>query len=329
MKHAGNIALLSLPGAVAIRVNAADKPNANLIALDPARVRVWPGNARRYGRLNSTNCRDLINSMIETGGQQAPAILRRVVDDPAFDFDLIVGARRHFAVSWLKANGHPHLQFHGIVRELTDEEAFVTADQENLVRKDVSAIERARSYAEALHSYYGDNQSQMAKRLGISKGWLSKMLTVAAMPDGILEAFENVDKVSVAGLYPVAQRLDDPAASAAIAEEAARIAMENGNRSWDNQKPIRETEVIRRLKSVAQSESPPFSSTSTPQAPDGANGSGTQCPDGQAMITVISIDAQEITLCLHVQPSLQPEDVLREVARLMERLSLQANPRQA
>jgi hypothetical protein len=68
MKQAGNITLLHFSGAAASRVKAADKPYASLIAVDPARVRVWPGNPHRYGRLNSTNCRDLINAMIETGG---------------------------------------------------------------------------------------------------------------------------------------------------------------------------------------------------------------------------------------------------------------------
>jgi ParB family chromosome partitioning protein len=321
MKQGTNIALLPVPGDAASRGKAVDKPNASFIAVDPARVRVWPGNARRYDRLNATNCRDLINSMIDSGGQQAPAILRRIDDDTGFDFELIAGARRHFAVSWLKANGHPHFQFCAIVRELTDEEAFITADQENLARKDVSDIERARGYAEALQSYYGGNQSRMAKRLGISKGWLSKILTVAAVPNVILEAFENVDKVSLTGLYPVAQLLDDPAAAAAIAEEATSIAIENGNRSWDNQKPIRESEVIRRLKSVAQLRSSALPSTSTSPTPNGVDGFEIHYPDGHALITVIAIDAQEITLRLHMGPSIQHEDVLREVARVMDKLS--------
>lgn len=295
---------------------------ASQIALDPARVRVWPGNARRYDRLNAINCRDLIDSMIDAGGQQVPALLRRVEGDPDFDFEVIAGVRRHFAVSWLKAHGHPHLQFLGVVHELSDELAFFTADLENRTRKDISDIERARSYRVALDSHYHGNQSRMAARLRISKGWLSKMLTVADVPDAILEAFENVEKVSLAGLYPVARLLHDPATAGAVAEEAARIAAENGNRCWDKAKPIPEPEVIRRLKSAAIGRSPslqqkPPASSSLPAHSIGLE---VQSPDGHSIVTVIDVDTQGITLRLHNHRGVQPQDVLKAVAKLMEEL---------
>ncbi len=322
MKPAANISVLPVPAAPSDRFQAAEDFTASHLALDPARVRVWPGNARRYDRLNATNCRDLIDSMIGAGGQQVPALLRRVEGDSNFDFEVIAGVRRHFAVSWLKANGYPYLQFLGVVHELTDELAFFTTDLENRTRKDVSDIERARSYRVALDSHYHGNQSRMAARLRISKGWLSQMLTVADVPDTILEAFENVEKVSLAGLYPVARLLHDPVTAGAVAEEAARIATENGNRCWDKAKPIPEPEVIRRLKSVAIGRSPslqqnPPASSSLPTQSIGLE---VQSPDGHSIITVIDVDERGITLRLHNQPGVQRQDVLEAVAKVMEQL---------
>jgi ParB family chromosome partitioning protein len=260
--------------------------------------------------------------MIDSGGQQVPALLRRIEGDPSFDFEVIAGVRRHFAVSWLKANGHPHFKFVGVVQELTDEAAFFMADMENRTRKDVSDMERARSYAMAVRNHYDGNQSRMAERLRISKGWLSKMLTVAEVPSNILEAFEDLEKVSLAGLYPVARLLSQPAAAQAIAEEATRIAIENGNRAWDKIAPIPEAEVIRLLKSAPQSAS---SSPSTP-APSSSSaltrptGFEIQSPEGHAMITVIDVDPQGITLRLHSHPSVQHEELLGAVAKVVERL---------
>ncbi len=260
--------------------------------------------------------------MMDSGGQQVPVLLRRIDGDPLFDFELIAGARRHFAVSWLKANGHPHFQFVGVVHELTDEAAFLIADMENRTRKDVSDMERARSYALAVWNHYAGNQSRMADRLRISKGWLSKMLTVAAVPDSILEAFENVEKVSLAALYPVANLLSQPAAARAIAEVATRIAIENGNRAWDEIAPIPEAEVIRLLKSVAQSalSSPSAPAPSSPSAPTLQAGFEIQSPEGHAMITVIDVDLQGITLRLHSNPSVQHDDLLEAVAKVTKQL---------
>ncbi|OSZ72659.1 hypothetical protein CAP39_04925 [Sphingomonas sp. IBVSS1] len=320
MKPAGNISVLPVPAVTANRDKAAENFTASHVAVDPARVRVWPGNARRYERLSAPNCSDLIDSMIDAGGQQVPALLRRVEGDPDFDFEVIAGVRRHFAVSRLKVNGYAYLQFLGVVHELTDEQAFFTTDLENRTRKDISDIERARSYRAALDSHYHGNQSRMAARLRISKGWLPKMLTVADVPDTILEAFENVEKVSLAGLYPVARLLYDPAIARAVVEEAARIATENGNRSWDKAEPIPEPQVIRRLKSVALGRSPSLQQKGPESSsfPTQSIGLEVQSPDGHSIVTVIDVDMRGITLRLKNHRGVQHQDVLEAVAKVME-----------
>ena len=186
------------------------------LLLDPARVRIWPGNARHQASLTEENCRDLIDSIVAEGGQKVPVVVRRVGDDPAYDYELIAGTRRHWSISWLRANNYPETQLLAQVQNLDNESAFRLADLENRARRDVSDFERARNYREALQSYYGDRQNRMAERLNLSKGWLSKMLTVAALPDWAVAAYASPADIQLKVCYALAQRL------AALAEDAPK-----------------------------------------------------------------------------------------------------------
>src|SRR3546814_2735665 len=67
--------------------------------VDPARCRMWEGHNREYALLNEERCADLIESIKAQGRQEMPAIVRRVRDDPRYDFEVICGARRHWTIS--------------------------------------------------------------------------------------------------------------------------------------------------------------------------------------------------------------------------------------
>ena len=157
------------------RVASGEVRQVTQLLLDPARVRIWPGNARTYAHLPEENCRELIDSLVAEGGQKVPAVVRRVEGDATHDYEVIAGTRRHWSVSWLRAHSYPDMQFVAQVASLDDEAAFRLADLENRARADVSDLERARNYAVALKTHYGDHQTRMAERLKLSKGWLSNM----------------------------------------------------------------------------------------------------------------------------------------------------------
>jgi ParB family chromosome partitioning protein len=129
------------------RVASGEVRQVTQIALDPARVRPWAGNARSYNHLNEENCRELIDAIVAEGGQKVPAIVRRVDGDPAFEFEVIAGTRRHWSISWLRQNSYPDMKFLAQVADLDDEAAFRLADIENRARKDVSDLERAQALA--------------------------------------------------------------------------------------------------------------------------------------------------------------------------------------
>ncbi|OYX00558.1 MAG: chromosome partitioning protein ParB [Caulobacter vibrioides] len=69
------------------RVTSGDVKEKTLKLVDPARCRMWSRHNRRYDLLNEASCADLLESLRSQGEQEFPAIVRRVEDDPAFDYE--------------------------------------------------------------------------------------------------------------------------------------------------------------------------------------------------------------------------------------------------
>lgn len=244
--------LLARESALA-RVATGEVKQVTQLMLDPARVRIWEGNARHQGSLTEESCRDLIDSILAEGGQKVPAIVRRVANDPAHDYEVVAGSRRHWAISWLRANSYPDMMFLAQVHALDDEAAFRISDIENRARKDVSDFERARTYLQALDLHYGGKQVRMAERLRLSKGWLSKMLTVGTLPDWIVSAFASPSDIQLATCYPLAQKLQalEHAAEkrrvAQIRNAATNLAAVQAELKANGHSPLPPADVLKRL----------------------------------------------------------------------------------
>jgi len=249
------LSLLGRESALA-RVASGEVRQVTQLLLDPARVRVWPGNARAYEHLSEESCRELIDSILAEGGQKVPAVVRRVEGDPDHDYEVIAGTRRHWSISWLRAHSYPDLQFLAQVAQLDDEAAFRLADLENRARKDVSDLERARNYAAALKAHYGNHLTRMAERLNLSKGWLSKMIRVAGLPDAVVAAFASPAEVQLKPAYALAQAMDDKAAAAAITRAAKALAREQAALREAGSPALPAAEVLKRLLAAAQGDGP-------------------------------------------------------------------------
>ncbi|KKW90663.1 ParB/RepB/Spo0J family partition protein [Sphingobium chungbukense] len=259
------------------------------LLLDPAKVRIWTGNARHQALLNEENCRELIDSIIAEGGQKVPAVVRRVEGDPDHDYEVIAGTRRHWSISWLRANSYPEMMFVAQVAQLDDEAAFRLADLENRARKDVSDLERARNYAEALKAHYGSHLTRMAERLKLSKGWLSKMIKVAGIPDPIIDAFASPADVLLKPAYALAQALDDAKAAPAIMAEAGRLASEQCALRAAGAILIPASDVLKRLLDA------PRAAQSAPREEPYVWNTRL----GRPALTVQSVNRQGVTIRLH------------------------------
>jgi ParB family transcriptional regulator, chromosome partitioning protein len=222
------------------------------LRLDPSRCRIWEGNARYYASLTEDTCRDLIDSMIAEGGQRVPAFVRHVKDDPEHDYEVLVGARRHWSVSWMRSHNYPDVAFVAHVQDLDDEAAFRLADLENRARADLSDLERARNYAQALQRHYGGVQSRMAERLRVSKGWLTKILALAQLPDGVVTAYPTPASIQVKGGYELTVLLADRRAADLITAAANLLAEEQERRRRSGEALIPGPEVTRQLLESAR-----------------------------------------------------------------------------
>lgn len=156
----------------------------------PARIRPWAGHNRDYQALDAKNCADLIAGF-ERAGQQIPAIVRRVKGEGDVDFELVVGARRHWTAAYL---GRDLLVE---VRELDDRQAFVLQDLENRDRVDVSDHERAVDYRGALERHFGGSRQEMARFLRIDPGNFSRLLQLAELPEPIVAAYADRHELKV------------------------------------------------------------------------------------------------------------------------------------
>jgi ParB family chromosome partitioning protein len=285
------------------------------LLLDPARVRIWPGNARHQASLTEETCRDLIDSIVAEGGQKVPVVVRRVSDDDAYDYELIAGTRRHWSISWLRANSYPDTLLLAQVQNLDNESAFRLADLENRARRDVSDFERARNYRDALKTYYNDRQNRMAERLNLSKGWLSKMLTVAALPDWAVAAFASPADIQLKVCYQLAQRLSalaegDPKALKKIKAEAEAIAADQSRRRQRADACIPSSEVTRRLYAA-----------SLETADEGEPLFRADSVHGRLAVSVLSSNRNGATVRIHAGSGASDAEIVAMVAEALATLT--------
>lgn len=228
-----------------------ERQEKTLHLVDPARCRMWARHNRDYALLTEENCRDLIDGIKAQGQQEFPAIVRRLEGEP-FEFEVICGARRHFAISWLRAHNYPQVRYLVEVRDLTDEEAFRLADIENRDREDISDYERAVDYAEAIKLYYGGAQKAMAERLEVSPPWLSRYLALAKMPEEVLNAFASKRDIRERHARALKPLLGKPEQAKAIIEEAKFVAATQARAAQGKGGFVDAQEVFKRLMAAAK-----------------------------------------------------------------------------
>ena len=216
--------------------------------VDPARCRPWVHHNRNQALLDEDSCSDLITSFHAEGTQRLPAIVRRLRDDPDYDFEIIAGVRRHWTVGYLNQHNYPDFEFLVTVKTLTDEEAFRLADVENRARQDLTDLERAHDYAKALDLFYGGRQTDMAARLHVPPAWLSRLLELARMPAVILDCFADRREIKVEHAKQLAPVLKDAVRAKRLLAAAADLARQQ---QGDDTTGLRPAEVVRILLRAA------------------------------------------------------------------------------
>lgn len=193
----------------------------------PSQCRMWRRHNRIYELLSPDNCRELIDDIRGKETQHTPAIARPIKDDSdGIEYEIIAGARRHFAVNYLREKeGMTNLLYLIEVKRMSDAEAFLVADAENRGRKDISDYERAIDYASALEEYYDGNTQKMADKVGMARTTLRHYLNLAKLPNEIVEAFYVPTDIALRSASKLAPILNDERKHGVVLKKAREIAV--------------------------------------------------------------------------------------------------------
>ncbi len=191
----------------------------------PSQCRMWRRHNRIYGLLTAENCRELIEDIRGKAAQQTPAIARPLKEDPdGFEYEIIAGARRHFAVNYLREKeGMTDLFYFIEVKRMSDAEAFLISDAENRGRKDISDFERALDYASALEEFYGGNAKRMSDKIGMPRSSLRHYLNLANLPGEVVEAFSAPTDISLRNASKIIPVLNDETKRDPVLEKAIQL----------------------------------------------------------------------------------------------------------
>jgi ParB family chromosome partitioning protein len=151
--------------------------------LDPKRIRAsaW---ANRHEATYATPEFIRFKEEIEHAGGNVQPILVKPDGD---EYELIFGHRRHRAC--LEA-GLPVLALIWS-NEVSDLELFTLMDRENRERADLSAWEQGAMYRRALEAGLFPSQRRLAESIGVSHTWVRKAVSVAELPEPIVQCFKT------------------------------------------------------------------------------------------------------------------------------------------
>lgn len=135
---------------------------------------------------------------IRVHGIIQPLVLRRI----AGKFEIIAGERRYKAANLVGLKAVP-----AIIADLNDNDSAEVAIIENTHRKDMSAIEEARSYKKLLDRKYV-TQDQLAKRLGTSQSNIANKLRLLSLDDSVQDALvkERISERHARGLLRITDK---------------------------------------------------------------------------------------------------------------------------
>ncbi len=126
---------------------------------------------------DDNSLKELAASIKEHGIIQ-PLILRRLGDK----YEIIAGERRYKAAKLAGLMSVP-----AIISQMNDNESAEVAIVENVQRKDLSAIEEAKSYKALLDKGYL-TQEELAKKMGLSQSAVSNKLRLLTLPEEVQNA---------------------------------------------------------------------------------------------------------------------------------------------
>lgn len=119
-----------------------------------------------------------LSDSIKIHGIIQPLVLRRVSDK----YEIIAGERRYKAATMAGLTSVP-----AIITDLNDQESAEVAIVENVQRKNLTAIEEAKSYKALLDKGF-ITEDELARKMGLSQSAISNKLRLLSLDDEVQQA---------------------------------------------------------------------------------------------------------------------------------------------
>jgi len=224
---------------------------SDCVALRAQDCAEWQGDPVQRADLTPQSCQALIDDIAARRGNTVPVKVRRTPSGSAQPYEVLIGQRRRFAVQWLNQNGRPDILLKAQIVVMSDEEVFRHLDAEHRERDEGGELERARGYEVAVDRFYGGVQSRMAEALGFSNSQISRLLSLAQLPEEVVRAFPTPDELRVRHAEVLTPLLRRPAQRALILRAAALLAHEQQILSLRHEPLLPAATVLNRLKQAA------------------------------------------------------------------------------
>ena len=191
----------------------------NVFSVDPRRCRPWKFHNRSNAWYTKEACQDLIDSM-PRDGQMEPALGRKLLGDPDFDYELVYGLRRRFAAEFA------HTKLKVRLTDADDAKCAVLMHIENADRQDITPMERAISFHQQIDAKIFSTQDAMAEAFGVSKGQVAKLLKAAQLLkiSAIGNLFPDKSAVPVDAAYNLAVMMERSGAKEIVIKSAQNIS---------------------------------------------------------------------------------------------------------
>lgn len=181
------------------------------VKLDADLIDVSKWANRHATSFESAAFEELKEEIAHAGGNVQPILVR----PNGARYEVVFGHRR------LAACKHLGIPVLAMVMALSDEELFTLMDRENRHREDLSPFEQGVMWARAIDEGLFSSARQLATHVGVSNVHVTQCMSIARLPQFVLDLFANPTEIQVRWAKAVNDQLQaDPEA---LAERAAKI----------------------------------------------------------------------------------------------------------
>lgn len=203
-----------------------ERENGQLVLrIDPKRIRATEFINRDQRSLEDSDPQfAALKASLRTDGQETPICVRRVAGDPAADYEVVYGHRRHRACLVLDTEvpgGFPVLALLD-AKTIESRALVLKMYRENELRDNPSAYEKGSSFKQWLSEGLFDEQRQIAEAIGVSHVLVTKYIQVADLPEYVVRAFGDPREISLRWAQELIQAIK--AKPAKVREAAQRLA---------------------------------------------------------------------------------------------------------